>query len=41
VDRKKIIFALLFVVLACPDIDREVHVNAEITRDAKTGTPAT
>jgi len=38
VDRKKTIFALLFVVLACSAIAQEVYVNAGITRDAKTGT---
>ena len=38
---KKIFFALLFVVLACPAMAQEVYVNAGVTRDTKTGTAAT
>ena len=37
---KKIIFALLFVVLACPAWAQEIFVNGGVTRDAKTGTTA-
>jgi hypothetical protein len=37
---KKIIFALLFVVLACPVIAQELFVNGGATRDTKTGTTA-
>jgi hypothetical protein len=41
VDMKKIIFVLLFVVLAWPAMAQEVYVNAGVTQDAKTGNAAT
>jgi hypothetical protein len=37
---KKIFFALLFIVLACPLMAQEFYVNAGATRDVKTGTTA-
>ncbi|MCX5806715.1 MAG: hypothetical protein NT010_11750 [Proteobacteria bacterium] len=37
---KKIIFALLFVILAHPAMAQEVYVNAGVTQDVKTGTAA-
>jgi len=37
---KKIIFVVLFVVLACPAWAQELFVNGGVTRDAKTGTTA-
>jgi hypothetical protein len=40
VEVKKIIFALLFVMLACPAVAQELFINGGDTRDIKTGTDA-
>jgi hypothetical protein len=37
---KKLIIALLFVVLACPALAQELFVNGGVTQDTKTGTTA-
>jgi hypothetical protein len=37
---KKIIFALLFVMLACPAVAQELFINGGDTQDIKTGTDA-
>lgn len=40
VEVKKTVFAILFVILACPAMAQELFVNGGVTQDIKTGTDA-
>ena len=40
VDMKQTIFALLFIILACPVMAQELFINGGATQDVKTGTDA-